>query len=543
VVKIRKKQISDQTKIDFLTKDSSYINVTKFIFKILATIFFGIIFVLIFFETILFAFGKLERIIHKVQNNFSKTDEFVILALGESTTAPVYDFNMQDFSWPAYLEKLLNKENIDKKIKVINEGINSISSDRILNDLKKNIEKYDPDLVISMMGVNDYFGEIAYEAAADIEADSLLSKSRTYKLIKFLIVNIKDNNQSKVKEELDCDSEESCLYLASIQRENDFAETKLAIKFLNKVLEYNPNNVDAMISLGEKQMYSYNYNDNEDVIKAMEWFKKALELDPKNPVAYNFLIQSLMNNTSLEEEWLKRIEKDMNKIQKNIEEYEIKDVNLFLTLATYETCPQDFCYETKQSGNEKRIHYLNKALATDPQNPDVFFELARYFAQYGDINEAEKFYLQVLQTDVENEIYTTTLIELANLYLKTDRQTLAEETFKKAIDIGGIYVKNYQKLYEILQSNNIKLIAVGYPMRSTQPLELMFSDSEVLVVSNELNFKKAVEKEGYDQIFVDRFAGDFGHCSEKGNLLLAENIKSVILENWNEIGSKTQKDF
>jgi hypothetical protein len=130
------------------------------------------------------------------------------------------------------------------------------------------------------------------------------------------------------------------------------------------------------------------------------------------------------------------------------------------------------------------------------------------------------------------------LIELANLYLKTDRQTLAEETFKKAIDIGGIYVKNYQKLYEILQSNNIKLIAVGYPMRSTQPLELMFSDSEVLVVSNELNFKKAVEKEGYDQIFVDRFAGDFGHCSEKGNLLLAENVKLAILENWEKISGE-----
>jgi hypothetical protein len=63
----------------------------------------------------------------------------------------------------------------------------------------------------------------------------------------------------------------------------------------------------------------------------------------------------------------------------------------------------------------------------------------------------------------------------------------------------------------------------------------MFNNSEALVVSNELNFKKAVEKEGYDQIFVDRFAGDFGHCSQKGNLLLAENIKSVILENWEEL--------
>jgi len=535
VVKIRKKQISDQTKIDFLTKDSSYINVTKFIFKILATIFFGIIFVLIFFETILFAFGKLERIIHKVQNNFSKTDEFVILALGESTTAPVYDFNMQDFSWPAYLEKLLNKADLKKEIKVINEGESRINSDKILYDLDRNIEKYNPDLVISMMGSNDFVEGILYETSAGIEADSLLSKSRIYKLVKFLIASIKEKNELESKEELDCYSEESCIHLASIQGDKDFFENEIAIRLLKKALDYNPNNAEVLISLGYRTMSDYNLKENTK-INAINYFEKSLEINPRDANAYSGLIQYFMQVLDFSEQWNEVFIKNTEKIEENIEKYKIKDENLFLTLANCADCHG--INESVFFRSEKRFNYLQKALTVNPNNQTVLTDLARYHTQYNNFKEAEQLYLRVLKTNKKDDVYIMALIELANLYLKTDRQTLAEETFKKAIDIGGIYVKNYQKLYEILQSNNIKLIAVGYPMRSTQPLELMFSDSEVLVVSNELNFKKAVEKEGYDQIFVDRFAGDFGHCSEKGNLLLAENVKLAILENWEKISGE-----
>jgi len=141
-------------------KTNIQLNEKKHIFKNLASIVFGIVFTFIFFEIILFAFGKLERIARKLQNSSSRNDEFVILALGESTTAPVYNFDMQDYSWPTYLEKILNKKYPNRKFKVINEGVNSITSDRIISDLEKNIKEYNPDLVISMMGINDFFGVV-----------------------------------------------------------------------------------------------------------------------------------------------------------------------------------------------------------------------------------------------------------------------------------------------------------------------------------------------------------------------------------------------
>jgi tetratricopeptide (TPR) repeat protein len=528
----------------------------KKVATIFITILFGILFTLIFIELNLLIFGKLGKILQKTQNNFSKKDEFVILALGESTTAPVYNLRFNDYSWPAILEKLLNEKDLDKKIKVINEGEIAIDSNKILNDLENNLDTYNPNLVISIMGINDFFGGVVYETTAGIEPDDLLSRSRTYKLIKFLLTNIKDKHELKNRAKLDCDNEQSCLYLASTQKKDDFIETELSIKFLEKALKYNPNNIDTMIQLGYQYMYFYNQNKDDYINKAIAWFEQALEYDQTNPEIYLALMDSLIQlenayihpyrdnsenkDTIIDEEQLnEKIKKNIKRIKTNIEKYDIENADLFILLANYEVCTQDTCCETEPLGNESRISYLNKALAVSPENPYVLFELARYHAQCDNVNETEKFYLQILETHTNSEIYITTLIELANIYLETNREELANTIFKQAIDMGGIYVKNYKKLYETLASKNIQLIAAQYPTRSIEPLELIFKNNkDVLLVDNELLFKNEVKEAGYEQIFIDRAAGNFGHCSEKGNLLLAENIASVILENWEEISGK-----
>jgi hypothetical protein len=54
----------------------------------------------------------------------------------------------------------------------------------------------------------------------------------------------------------------------------------------------------------------------------------------------------------------------------------------------------------------------------------------------------------------------------------------------------------------------------------------------VIFVDNERVFKEALKKGEYRDYFSDTFAGDFGHCTEKGNRLLAENIANVILKEY-----------
>ncbi len=306
-----------------------------------------------------------------------------------------------------------------------------------------------------------------------------------------------------------------------------------------------------MIELGQKYIFVYDLDKNEKlIIKAIQYFEKALEHEPKNSKVYLGLIQSLMklethylfsdneikDDSIYKIEWADKIKKSMDDVQKNIEEYDIKDVDLFLTLANLEECQNDACCEIKQLENKNQISYLQQALEIDPNNPYVLFDLARHHAQCGNIDETESFYLKILENNLGDEIHITTLIELANIYLDTNRKKMANEIFKQAVDIGGMYTTNYQKLYTLLNKKDIQLIAVQYPMRSIEPLELIFkNNNDVILVDNELLFKNLVREEGYEEIFLDRAAGNFGHCSEKGNLLLAENIKSVILENWEEL--------
>jgi len=121
----------------------------------------------------------------------------------------------------------------------------------------------------------------------------------------------------------------------------------------------------------------------------------------------------------------------------------------------------------------------------------------------------------------------------------------AEEYYKKSDGLRlGRYNpmtrSNYPKLREILDKRGIPLICVQYPIRSIEPLKQIFAGQEgtVIFVDNERIFKDALRQDGYREYFEDMFAGDFGHCTARGNRLLAENIANVILK---EVKNKLSK--
>jgi hypothetical protein len=45
-------------------------------------------------------------------------------------------------------------------------------------------------------------------------------------------------------------------------------------------------------------------------------------------------------------------------------------------------------------------------------------------------------------------------------------------------------------------------------------------------------FKAALKTSSYKEYFMDMFEGDFGHCTRKGNKLLAENIAEVLIKEY-----------
>jgi hypothetical protein len=74
-------------------------------------------------------------------------------------------------------------------------------------------------------------------------------------------------------------------------------------------------------------------------------------------------------------------------------------------------------------------------------------------------------------------------------------------------------------------------VCVQYPMISVEPLKEIFDGERgVVFVGNEKVFNRALKRGSYIEYFQDSFGGNFGHCTPKGNRLLAENIANVILK-------------
>jgi len=83
--------------------------------------------------------------------------EYIILCLGESTTA-----DGGDNSYPRWLERILNTELKGIKFSVVNKGLWACNTADIVAGLENNLDTYKPDLVITMMGINDGLGTEAF---------------------------------------------------------------------------------------------------------------------------------------------------------------------------------------------------------------------------------------------------------------------------------------------------------------------------------------------------------------------------------------------
>ncbi len=118
--------------------------------------------------TVLFLEGLL-RAMHaaRPQDSSEKTERasdrskknFRIVAIGESTTAPDSIEDGRDSSWPSILQDALqiefDRQGMDVRVEVINRGRSATSSGFLVESIDRDIGELRPDLVISMMGVND----------------------------------------------------------------------------------------------------------------------------------------------------------------------------------------------------------------------------------------------------------------------------------------------------------------------------------------------------------------------------------------------------
>ena len=484
------------------------------------------------------------------------------MCLGESTTAGQY---------PIFLQEELDKYNTGIEFSVIDKGVVGVDTSFILDKLVSNIDTYNPDMVITMMGSNDIkYPHIPYGVITTEDEQPFLNSIRIYKLARLLWRDIvvmvrkqntaKDKVQTSFKKNTSQKQEPANQPAESGPQKNsahieqglfyqDKGQLVQAEDSFKKAIELNPNSDQAYSELG------WFYRKQNKPIKAEDLFKKAISLNPKNDSAYTglgLLYREQNKPIKAEDSFKKVIELNPNN------DWVYAELGLCyrsqgkFTQAedsfkkAIELNPQnDWVYKNSVCVDQGLFYHakgqlvqaedsFKKAIELNPHSDWERMELGWFYRSQGKFTQAEDLFKKAIELNPQND---WAYASLESIYMETGDLELAKQYGQKASELRlSYYVQtvagNYHKLKDILDKRGITYVCVQYPVRSIEPLKKIFhGDEEVIIfVDNEKIFKDALIQGKYTDYFIDSFGGDFGHCTDKGNRLLVKNIANAILK-------------
>jgi Tfp pilus assembly protein PilF len=576
-----------------------------------------------------------------------RKSDYTILCLGESTT---------DGQWPPFLEKSLARLVPDRHITVIDEGKRCLNTGVIISEIEKNLELYNPDIVISMMGINDWDDTIAYQNTFQDRVSLFLQDFRLYKLAKLVwfhcvyfftgeslvyayesvplsprtldeyndildqgLVLMKTNDlqgaHTYIRSAIDAfpyeaegyirqawvfqeegrkdDAETSfarayqlkssdvriCIeYISFLMREEKIYEAKQVIDAVYGIAPHDP----RVLREYGKILYA-----TKDYVHAKERLFEALIFNQEDHDVY-MLIGRVLCAEALYKEALPYFEKGCAIMPENID-FGIEHANTYISLGEIARAKEIlYALEKQDSSNPLVYKQLSKCFELEDDTATALFiledaynknknkieiiqELARFLLHNKKYARVEALLMDALENpEMQDKKKRRVLYELlGRTYVIQDKEEYVEALYQKAISefpdddrfyaslalfylnrgdhnkakrhfkaahtmrmhyVNAVTEYNYTKHKELLHERNIQLVCVQYPMRSVEPLQRMLKfDSRIIFVDNENIFKEQVLSEGYSTFFKDNFAGDFGHCTERGNMLLAENIARTLL--------------
>ena len=532
----------------------------------LALIFFGLLLALVFLEIILRIGGFLFFQI-QLANNLASLKEskiYPILCIGESTTGLG-----DNWAYPAQLEQILNQRQKEIHFSVINAGIPSATTNDIVKQLAQDLEKFKPRLVVAMIGVNDTKDTSAHNKTGRVPP-ALGNHLRTVKMFHLLQQHLqwkwKEWQANKKKEALlkkakikasDDPSLENLIQVAKIYGDLN-QPTKRKI-ILDQVLRRNPKNplchsamtryyadmrdyprmqahlekvIGLLPSSSPDKMKMLNYLAVCLVIqkkyeRAQEIYNYIIALDP--PPAYLYIVHTDLVNMALARDKIDHA----RKLYFQQLAYASPDSGPY-------THPQLVHYYRARQQYAEIESLLREALTKIPPSTRhsllVSSELGYTLIDQKKPEDAEDIFSKIRQTDVPKCKDLTNLAGQGLITaLKAQGKTKEAELVEVHILPSSYYfpatVTNYKQIYELVRERGLPLVCVQYPLRPIAPLkQIMGHEQDIFFVDNEHSFKKALMMADYDAYFTDRFAGDFGHCTKKGNRLLAQNVADVILQ-------------
>jgi formylglycine-generating enzyme required for sulfatase activity/tetratricopeptide (TPR) repeat protein len=530
---------------------------------------------------------------HKNALAMRQRGAYRIMCIGESMTAGQY---------PPFLERALDGRHIGTGFSVIDRGRIGLNTTVSLKLLEADLDAYHPNMVVAMMGINDSGPHMLYEPEASSKIVRFIKTPRTYKLTRIAWQRIASrgpgagnapHGAAVAKAE---GASRGVLPSEQVERgwfylsRHQVAQAREAFK---KALETNPGNEQAYMGLGAVHLSLL------EPAEAAEAYKKALKINPKNAGAYMQLGEAcrvqrkfaqaaeaykkaLETNPGNEQAYmgLGDVYRAWGKLAEAAEadkktlEINPRNDGVYVRLGWFylgqgKLAAAEGAFKKASEANPGRqagswgleavyrrqgklaeaAEEDKKTLRDDSSNDTAYTRLAW---RLGHLSESQKLLEKATLQKLEKSVRGgSTAIDrryaaLATAYAGMGDAGRAKQYHEKAEELrrkeyDSVTAANYRWLKETLDRRGIQLVCVQYPMRSLAPLRKIFQgrDHGIIFVDNENIFKDAVKKDSFDAYFVDVFGGDFGHCTRKGNELLAQSIADVL---WREYFIRNGKD-
>ncbi len=275
-----------------------------------------------------------------------------------------------------------------------------------------------------------------YEQIVKLDPKSVedhLLLGRLYRLNNELL---KSENEFKAAVKIQPDSEEAVTTLAYLY--NEEGDSNRALEVLNTVPE-NARTAKLYSALG------YTYEQQKDYKQAVDAYRKSTELDHDNLDAVRGLAQNLMNDNQTDA----ALEQ-----YKAIVEADPSDAQTYMRIAEIE----------RRSGKfDQAMDSLKKANSVVPDSLEVQYNMAVIDEAQGKYDEAIQILNDLLTKSDHSDGDSSTsdknnravfLERLGTVYREAGKNQLAEQTFRKMLDLGDENaIRGYQQIIETYRDN------------------------------------------------------------------------------------------
>lgn len=504
------------------------------------------------------------------KNRANKNKDITVVCLGESTT---------QYQYPDQLGEILTTRLPEKKITVIDEGQAGANTDMLIAKLP-GIQKYKPDIIVAMMGCQDKSPNFVRYGNISHPMDYWLTKHiKTYALIRYLYY---EKNTPKTPQKnlppIQITSKPIQLHpmhikLAALaqQQENKnhaliclikkhIENHKTAIEkqawdtfFLSDgfilyannasnptftqnltqcLLELetlaNPANKANLIEYVKQHVKTPNPTSNAFAFLLIQLYLDQTNYDslydvvgflqltyPKN--LYLMFLKQLYghdNNKTLSTLWLEQT----GTILKNPEaNYPFNPLNYSKLILLVLDIPKPILVEKYE-----------QLIALFPQAEYLYPSLSWLYSQTNQMDKMAPLYNLWLQN--VDDFFQTKARDV-NFWVKALAATKQNPASRFPAYESKMLHKNYLQLARFCKDNNTVLVCMQYPLLDIEPLkELLKGFENVVFVSNVQPFATLVAENGFATYFVDNFGGCFGHATQEGNRLIAQNAAKAILK-------------